>query len=122
MTTSTITTTRTPKTAAKARSVAKAKPVNASTKAVKAASAKAPKAPHPVLEQRNGISRPAGGATGAVWDACDQITAATGSTATRGAAIEALRAKGINHWTASTQYARWRKFHGITGHLAKAAA
>ena len=74
--------------------------------------------------ENNGVKRPSAGTVcAAVWD-----TAATLSTlsesggnhtkvATLSEVTKACEAKGINKFTARTQYARWRVFNGITGRL-----
>lgn len=69
---------------------------------------------------QNGITRPSAGTTClAVWELAASMTAELGKTIPLSALIEAAKAKGINQYTARTQYACWRKFNGIVGHLAK---
>ncbi len=63
---------------------------------------------------QNDITRPKDGTvTGKCWTVYDSISAETGAPATIGAAIKAL--PGVAEATVRTQFARWRKFHGITG-------
>jgi membrane protein involved in colicin uptake len=71
---------------------------------------------------QNDITRPkADTVTGKCWASFDSISAKTGVPATIGDAIKDL--PGTAEATVRTQYARWRKFHGITGRTeAKPAA
>lgn len=63
------------------------------------------------LEERNGIRRPAGGATGRVWDTADNLSKKHGRPVTRGELFEAL--SDMSQGTVATQYGRWRTFYGI---------
>jgi len=67
-------------------------------------------------EKKNGQRRPTGAKTGHVWDTADKLTAKKGCTVTRQEMFAALRGF-CSHATISTQYARWRKFNGITGRV-----
>lgn len=71
-------------------------------------------------DKRNGITRPAQGATKMVWDFCDEF-AAEGIIPPRESVMRSLTGIGINAHTAATQYKLWRKFHGITGRVPQAA-
>lgn len=69
---------------------------------------------------QNGITRPSQGTTcHAVWTLCEKMTADLGRTVPLSALVEAAKGHEINQFTARTQYACWRKFNGIVGHLAK---
>ncbi len=63
------------------------------------------------LEERNGIRRPAGGATGRVWDTADHLSKKHGRPVTRKELMEAL--SDMSTGTVATQYGRWRTFYGI---------
>lgn len=66
------------------------------------------------MPEQNGIRRPKADTTcGKVWAIFDQLSAKTGAPATIGDSLKA--AEGVAEATVRTQYARWRKFHGITG-------
>lgn len=90
------------------------------TKAAKAPKApKAQKEPKPAKEvvakiTQNDVTRPKDGSkTGNVWAIADKISADKQAPADRGAVIAEAKAQGINEATASTQFGRWTKFHGI---------
>lgn len=87
----------------------------ADKKAAKEAGKAASKQP-----EQNSIRRPkADTITGKVWDTFDAISAETGAPATISEAIK--RSTGVAEATVRTQYARWRKFHGISGRAEKPA-
>lgn len=102
----------------KAKAKTKAKP------AAKANSKATPKAKPRVSKvdyiTQNGVTRPhKDGATKKVWDICDALNKRkTTSPPPRALVLEKAEAAGINKSTVSTQYARWRKFHGISGRVA----
>ena len=90
------------------------------TKASKAEKApKAQKEPKPAKEvidkiTKNDVTRPKEGSkTGRVWALADKISAEKQAPADRGTVIDQATAQGINEATASTQFGRWTKFHGI---------
>lgn len=63
---------------------------------------------------QNGVTRPREGTkTCEIWDIADAISEETGSAAGRNEVIAVCLAREINESTGATQYARWRKFHGI---------
>lgn len=98
------------------RKAAVAAPAPAPPQAV-AAPAPAPAAAKPPKIQQNGVTRPAAGTkTARVWDIADAISAREQRPAKR-AEVKAqfVDAEGGNNSTATTQYGRWRKFHGLTG-------
>lgn len=79
------------------------------------AKAKKEKAPKPVRDQQNGVTRPATGTkTGRVWEISDSLSAAAGAHVARKAVMEAARAEGINDATIATQYGHWRRYNGLT--------
>jgi len=71
----------------------------------------------PVAPERNGIRRPrAGTMTGRVWEIADEISEAKGEPAQRKEVIDVyVDQEGGNPSTCTTQFGRWRKFHGLTG-------
>lgn len=71
--------------------------------------------------ENNGIRRPKPGTiTGKLWDLFDQLSRDTGVPATIGDAMK--KSEGTADATVRTQYARWRKFNGVTGRAAPAPA
>ena len=92
-------------------------------KAAEAAEAPAEKAPKVEKITQHGVTRPKDGtATGNVWKIADEISAAEGGPAPRVSVLEAAAEAGINPSTATTQYGRWRRFHGLQGRTPKPAA
>lgn len=75
-------------------------------------------------EERNGVKRPSAGTScAAVWDTAFSLSVMSENgtqherIATLSEVVKAAESKGINKFTARTQYARWRVFHGLTGRL-----
>jgi membrane protein involved in colicin uptake len=66
--------------------------------------------------EQNGVRRPkAETVCGKAWSVFDQLSAKSGSPAT---IADSLKSAGdIAEATVRTQYARWRKYHGITGRV-----
>jgi hypothetical protein len=101
------------KAAAKATKEAEAKS-KAEAKAAAAAAKETTKMP-----EQNGVRRPkAGGACGNVWALADSLSASLGQPVPIATLSARATAQGINDSTIRTQYALWRKFHGITGRIA----
>ena len=99
-----------------------AKEAAAAAKAEAAAKKEAAKAARQMPSQ-NGVTRPAAdGKCGAAWEVFDAISAQKKAPATIKEALEIGRTRSLNESTIKTQYARWRKFHGIAGRLAEPAA
>lgn len=96
---------------------AAAKAARAAAKAAdKAAKKEAAKAEKEAAKQpkQNDVRRPKPNTTtGKVWTIFDELSNKSGVPALIGDAIKS--ATGIPEATVRTQYARWRKFHGITG-------
>lgn len=69
--------------------------------------------------EQNGVKRPSAGTTcSAVWGIAARLSEVpSGKIATLSQVVKAAEAKGINKFTARTQYARWRVFHGLIGRL-----
>lgn len=69
--------------------------------------------------EQNGIRRPKPeGACGKVWAFADQLSAQLGQPVPIANLHATASAAAINDSTIRTQYALWRKFHGITGRVA----
>lgn len=100
---------------APAKPKSKAKPAKATSKAP----AK-PKAGTKPRDEQNGVVRPMkDGATKRVWEIADSFSKRN-KVATRAQVLEKGLAEGLNQSTITTQYGRWRKYHGIEGRLAAA--
>ena len=71
------------------------------------------------MPEQNGIRRPkAGTACAAIWDILDAVSTEIAAPASIGALTKQGTPMGLNDATMKTQYARWRKFHGVTGYVA----
>lgn len=101
-----------------AEKAAKAAAKQAEKDAAKAAK-EAEKAAKPAKIEKNGVVRPKDDSeTGKVWSVCDALSAKLARVPAREEVLKAAGAEGVNAATTSTQYARWRKFHGVTGTVA----
>lgn len=68
--------------------------------------------------ESNGVKRPSEGTVcAAVWDIATGLSnpGEENRVAKLSEVVKAAEAAGINKFTARTQYARWRVFHGVTG-------
>lgn len=71
------------------------------------------------MPEQNGIRRPkADTLCGKAWAIFDDVSQNSGEPASIGASMEVSRAQGLNDGNVRAEYARWRKFHGITGRIA----
>lgn len=101
----------------------KAAPAKAAAKPVKVKKEKqaAPKAakPAPVKAsaEKQGYPKDLTAGVGRVWAIADEISKKTRQPAKRADVLVATAAEDIPASTASTQYGRWRKHHGLTGRL-----
>jgi hypothetical protein len=85
--------------------------------AAKKAEQEAAKAAEKQPEQ-NGIRRPKPeGMCGRAWAIFDEASKARGEPASIGETLPVAVAAGINDATVRTQYARWRKFHNVSGRI-----
>lgn len=77
--------------------------------------AKAPKEPKVpvVLDEKNGVTRPASGKTKQVWDVADEMSKAAKAPVSRADLTERLLKEGLVVGTIHTQYGKWRKYHGL---------
>lgn len=70
------------------------------------------------MPESNGIVRPKEGtACGKAWAIFDAVSQETGAPATMAEVLRRGLAVELNEATIRTQYARWRKFFGISGRL-----
>jgi hypothetical protein len=73
------------------------------------------------MPEQNGVRRPKPeGLCGKAWAVFDKISADSGAPATIGASLLAAKEQGLNEGNVRAEYARWRKFYGITGRAAPA--
>ena len=120
------------KTAEAAPAAPETAPENTTGTAAPAPAEKPAKAPKPPKEpkpevvkepEQNGVRKPApGGKTRVPWDIADRISGEAGRPATRKEVVDAAIAAGCNPAMSQSQYARWRKFHGLTGRVTAPAA
>lgn len=70
------------------------------------------------MPEQNGVRRPrAGTQCGRVWEIADEISKKTGGPAAIANIFEVSRAEGLNDGNVRAEYARWRKFNGVTGRI-----
>ena len=68
--------------------------------------------------EQNGIRRPdPDGLCGQVWALADSLSASLGQAVPIANLLEAGEAQGLNSSNIRTEYARWKKFHGLTGRI-----
>lgn len=103
--------------AAKEAAKAEAKAKKEADKLAKLEAAKAAKEANKMPEQ-NGIRRPKpDGLCGQAWDIFDKVSAKNGQPASIKESMEISRAKGLNDANVRAEYARWRKFNGVSGRV-----
>lgn len=91
----------------------------AEKEAVKAAKEAAKQARVKQPEQ-NGMKQPKEGTkTRAVWDVCTKLSEQKGEAVSRAEVVEHFNKTDANPNMVLSQYAYWRKFHGITGRIVK---
>lgn len=74
------------------------------------------------MPEQNGVRRPKpDGLCGKAWAIFDNVSQTSGAPATIGASLIVAKEQGLNEGNVRAEYARWRKFHGITGRAPKAA-
>jgi len=70
------------------------------------------------MPEQNGIRRPKPGTLcGKAWGIFDSVSQKNGAPASIGESMELAKADGLNEANVRAEYARWRKFHGITGRI-----
>lgn len=67
------------------------------------------------LEQNDRKYPRLGSTIRAIWDWCDSFVEARNAPPARAELLEVLQPAGYHPATLATQYAAWRRFHGITG-------
>lgn len=68
--------------------------------------------------EQNGIRRPGPeGLCGQVWGLADNLSASLGQAVPIANLLGAGVAQGLNPSNIRTEYARWKKFHGLTGRI-----
>ncbi len=71
------------------------------------------------MPDQNGVRRPKPDTLcGKAWAIFDQVSAKNQSTASIGESMDIARAQGLNEANVRAEYARWRKFYGVTGRVA----
>jgi hypothetical protein len=102
----------------KAKEDAKAaKEAEKQAKAKAKADAKAAKEANRQPEQ-NGVRRPGpDGKCGQVWAMADKMSNDLGQAVPIANLLESAKAAGMNESNVRTEYARWKKFHGLTGRI-----
>lgn len=71
--------------------------------------------------EQNGIRRPGpNGLCGRVWGLADKLSADLNQPVPVADLLVAGEAEGLNTANIRTEYARWKKFHGISGRVTKA--
>lgn len=82
------------------------------------AQGKAAVPPRAQQPEQNGIRRPKPDTLcGKAWAIFDSVSAKNGAPASIGEAMELAKDDGQNEANVRAEYARWRKFHGITGRI-----
>lgn len=70
------------------------------------------------MPEQNGVRRPKpDGKCGRAWAIFDSISQKNGAPASIAEAMEVAKAEGQNEANVRAEYARWRKFHGVTGRI-----
>jgi len=70
------------------------------------------------MPEQNGVRRPKPDTLcGRAWGIFDQVSQKNGSPASIGESMEIAKADGLNEANVRAEYARWRKFHGISGRI-----
>jgi membrane protein involved in colicin uptake len=101
--------------AAEAKTAAKAQAK--ADRAAKKAEAQAQRDANKMPEQ-NGVRRPKPDTLcGKAWSIFDSVSQKGGAPASIGESLEVARAQGLNDSNVRAEYARWRKFHGISGRI-----
>ena len=73
--------------------------------------------------EQNGIRRPGPeGLCGQVWGLADKLSQELGQAVPIANLLEAGVAAGLNPSNIRTEYARWKKFHGLSGRITLPAA
>ena len=75
------------------------------------------------MPEQNGVRRPKPATLcGQAWAVFDELSASKGSPVSIGESLAVTTPKGLVEGNVKAEYARWRKFFGITGRVAPVAA
>ena len=113
------------KAAAKEAQKAAAEEEKARKKAEKEAAKEAAKAAkvQNKMPESNGVRRPKPETLcGQAWAIFDEVSAKNGSPASIKECLEIAKSRNLNEGNVRVEYARWRKFYGITGRIAPPSA
>lgn len=70
------------------------------------------------MPESNGVRRPKPETLcGQAWAIFDEVSAKNGSPASIKECLEIAKARNLNEGNVRVEYARWRKFYGITGRI-----
>lgn len=70
------------------------------------------------MPEQNGVRRPKPDTLcGKAWAIFDTISNKNGAPASIGESLESAKEQSLNEANVRAEYARWRKFHGITGRI-----
>lgn len=70
------------------------------------------------MPEQNGIRRPKPDTLcGRVWGLADSLSEQYGQPTPIAELLEAAKTEGLNEGNVKAEYARWRKFHGVTGRV-----
>ncbi len=70
------------------------------------------------MPEQNGVRRPKPeGLCGRAWALADKLSADLGSPVPVATLLTAAVPEGLNEGNVKTEYARWRKFNGVTGRI-----
>ncbi len=71
------------------------------------------------MPEQNGVRRPKPDTLcGKAWAVCDAISAQLGAPAPIAYVLEGSKSIGLNEGNVKAEYARWKKFNGVTGRVA----
>lgn len=75
------------------------------------------------MPESNGVRRPKPETKcGQAWAVFDEVSQKNGSPASIKESLEIAKARGLNEGNVRVEYARWRKFYGISGRVAAPGA
>lgn len=75
------------------------------------------------MPEQNGVRRPKpDGLCGRAWALADKLSGELGQPTPIANLLEAARAEGLSEGNVKTEYARWRKFNGVTGRVSLPSA
>jgi hypothetical protein len=95
-----------------------AKKAKEDEKAAKLAAKEAAKPAKVQMPEQNGVRRPKPeGLCGQAWTLADDLSRQLGQPVPIANLLEASKVKGLNEGNVRAEYARWRKFNGVTGRV-----